>query len=141
MMVDGEQAEAAVDAAALTAILAQLDAAEGAAVDVALDSARGLLDALPPDAMDGVAAMLVGWSSDCPAAARRERCRLVSYAAIMHGCGLLGVLPDIMAAMVQRFGAPPDTSRSLGRAAFTFAAPPRRRERRAGERGAAAHGG
>ena len=82
-----------------------------------------------------VAAMLLRWPAECPASAQRERwcrdavepsaqpkhfplaslslphahaprgSRLVSYAAIMHGCSLLSALPAIAHEMAQRLDA------------------------------------
>ena len=81
---------------ALPAIIERLDRAEGPALDAVLEEARGALDLLPQESMGPpVAAMLLRWPAECPASAQRERCRLVSYAAIMHGCSLLSALPAV----------------------------------------------
>ena len=70
-----------------------------------LDSLRSLLDTFPLDqtihAID-----LLNWESVPPSAhaARIERCRLVSYSAIMHGSSLLPHLPSIARLLVQLMG-------------------------------------
>ena len=92
--------------AELADLLGRLDAAaaEGSpSLDGVLDAARGLLDSLDPEAMERAATSLLSWDQQTPVPARRERCRLVSYAAIMHGSALLPVLPAVAAALVSRF--------------------------------------
>ena len=91
---------------ALPAIIELLDRSEGPALDAVLEEARGALDLLPQESMGPpVAAMLLRWPAECPASAQRERCRLVSYAAIMHGCSLLSALPAVAHEMAQRLDA------------------------------------
>ena len=72
--------------------LSQLDLAfgsDGPESAPLLDHTRALLDAVPVHALAATIEDLLAWTTDTSAAARRERCRLVSYAAIMHGAALL----------------------------------------------------
>ena len=73
---------------------------EAGTSEALLDSARGCLDVLESiDETVEAIGMLLEWSQvwagKHAAPARRERCRLVSYASIMHGCALLPSLPHI----------------------------------------------
>lgn len=73
----------------------------------ALDAARAMLDTLgPADAVTAIAELL-DWSSMPEGSSpRRERCRLVSYAAIMHGSDLLPHMPHVVALLANLLGHP-----------------------------------
>ena len=81
----------------LTALLSALEAASTEASPEVLDEARSYLDSLSLEETVEAIEVLLDWSQ-APRAmlnALCERCRLVSYAAIMHGCALLPYLPSI----------------------------------------------
>ena len=73
-----------------------------------LDAARALLDGLTLEETVDSLGTLLDWQlvPEGAAAARRERCRLVSYAAIMHGSALLPHLPAIARLIVPLLGEP-----------------------------------
>ena len=73
-----------------------------------LDSARTLLDSLDLEGTVSTIVKLLDWRSvpASAAAARRERCRLVSYAAIMHGAALLPNLSRIVRLIMPLLGDP-----------------------------------
>ena len=69
-----------------------------------LDAARAFLDTLDVSATFSAIFALLDWRRVPAAAARRERARLVSYAAIMHGSGLLGHLSEMTRLLIGLFG-------------------------------------
>ena len=99
------QAQAAEAASPLTALLKQIEERSDNSLH---DGARALLDALDLPATVDKISKLLDWSC-VPATcvhARRERCRLVSYAAIMHGAALLPHLPHLVRLLVPLLGDP-----------------------------------
>ena len=75
-----------------------------------LDQARALIDTLDADAAVDAICALLDWTRmdtlgpEEAAPIKRERCRLVSYGAIMHGNALLPRLPEVSRRMVALFG-------------------------------------
>ena len=95
--------------AALGHVLADLDAAHAdvapaGSLDTALDASRSLLDTMSPAEVVAAAASLLDWEGALAGVGpRRERCRLISYAAIMHGATLLPLLPPLLRTLVPCF--------------------------------------
>lgn len=89
-------------------VVKQLDASPSSAgLEQVLDTARALLDSMAPDEIEQSAEILLDWSAlqrGQHVASIRERCRLLSYAAIMHGSELLPHTPAILRQLVACLG-------------------------------------
>ena len=93
--------------AGLMRLCADLDA--NGSSDSALVAARALLDTLSPEGTNHAIAALLDWRNIGAVIAKKERCRLVSYAAIMHGNALLPYLPEIARLLLTVFDDPDRT--------------------------------
>lgn len=88
--------------ARLSAVLdqVQLIGIPGEPLDAVLDSVRAQLDALSPAEVASIAVMLLDGKSEANVPSRKERCRLISYSAIIHGRGLYPHLPPLLRSLV-----------------------------------------
>lgn len=105
-MASSPSSSASASAARLAAtidIMKQLDT-PGQNVETVLDAARAQLDAMSPAEVASIALLLLDWTEDLRVPSRKERCRLLSYSAIMHGVGLLPHLPPLLRSLVTCFG-------------------------------------